>query len=40
MKKTAIERIKLLIDYFNTTNNVYVANELKEIKKELTIKNK
>ena len=40
MKKTALQRINLLIDYFNTIDNVYVANELKEIKKELTIKNK
>lgn len=40
MEKTAIQRINLLIDYFNTTNNVYVANELKKIKKELTTKTK
>ena len=39
-KQTAIERINLLIDLFEGLENVYVANELKEIKKELTIKNK
>lgn len=40
MKKTAIERINLLIDLFESLENVYVANELKEIKKKLTIKTK
>lgn len=40
MKKTAIQRINLLIDLFESLSNVYVANELKEIKKELTNKNK
>lgn len=40
MKKTALERINLLIDLFESLENIYVANELKEIKKELTNKNK
>lgn len=40
MKKSIIERINLLIDLFESLDNVYVANELKEIKKELTNKNK
>lgn len=41
MKKTALQRINLLIDLFESLENTYVTNELKEIKKELeTIKNK
>ena len=40
MKKTALQRINLLIDLFESLNNIYAANELKEIKKELTNKNK
>lgn len=40
MKKTVLERIDLLIDLFESLENIYVANELKEIKKELTNKNK
>ena len=39
-KKTALQRINLLIDLFQSLDNVYVTKELKEIKKELTIKNK
>lgn len=38
MEKTALQRINLLIDLFESLNNVYVSNELKEIKKEITIK--
>ena len=33
--KTAIERINLLIDVFESLENVFVVKELKEIKKEL-----
>lgn len=35
MKKTALQRINLLIDLFESLENTYVANELKEMKKEL-----
>lgn len=38
--KTAIERINLLIDLFESLENVFVVKELKEIKKEITVKNK
>jgi hypothetical protein len=40
MKKTAIQRINLLIDMAETLENYFLAKELKEIKKELTNKNK
>lgn len=38
--KTAIRRMNLLIDLFESLDNIFAANELKEIKKELTNKNK
>ncbi len=38
--KTTLQRINLLIDLFESLDNIFVANELKEIKKELTNKNK
>ena len=40
MKQTAIQRINMLIRYYETLENVFVLHNLKEIKKELTIKNK
>lgn len=41
MEKKAIERVNLLIDLFESLENTFAVNELKEIKKELeTIKNK
>lgn len=41
MKKTAIERINMLISYYETLDNFFVLNNLKEIKKEIeTTKNK
>lgn len=37
--KTAIQRINMLISYYELTDNFFVLYNLKEIKKELTIKN-
>ena len=40
MEKTAIQRINLLIDLFESLDNIFAVKELNEIKKELeTIKN-